>query len=568
MPPVLAGEIARFRDAVGLPVEDKTLSLSYHYREAADEERAKAELEAVAAQARAAGLDARWGRKVLEIRPPVPADKGTAVGSLLERSGARLGLYAGDDTTDLDAFVGLVSAELEHAVRVAVASEEGPSELSDAADLVVDGPAEMAATPTPAVGAPRLGGRRPPSSGGADGQAQDVPAVQGRVREVGLAGRVDTLEDGLVLVVGALSPEADEREGHRRHDLPARRLLHPRCERARQALVLADHRLQPLAAVAADHRPELERTESGGRAPGRSRSGSSTPSSLVRRYSGAMLNASRRTSGCAGVEERAVDRREEPLVRVDDDRVGLRSTPASAQRFSAQTTAEPGVGRVDMQPGARLGAERCDLGDRVDGGRRGRPDRRDDGGGLASRSASASASGRIRNSSSDGHLAQRNAEQPRSLVHGRVRVLGADDGVPSGRRCRAAVSAARVEVDAVSSMCPCRPSGSPRSCRSQSSASSSSSVAAGDVRQSIAVDVQGGGEKLGEDPRLRPGDGEVGEEARMVPVRDPGQKHLVEVAQDGGERLPRSRAATPAARRGPGRAPPARAPGSSRTPSR
>ena len=142
---VLAGEIARFRNAVGLPVEDKTLSLSYHYREAADEERAKGELEAVAAQARAAGLDARWGRKVLEIRPPIPADKGTAVRSLLERSGARLGLYAGDDTTDLDAFVGLVSAELEHTVRVAVASEEGPSELSDAADLIVDGPPEMAA---------------------------------------------------------------------------------------------------------------------------------------------------------------------------------------------------------------------------------------------------------------------------------------------------------------------------------------------------------------------------------------------------------------------------------------
>jgi len=142
---VLAGEIARFRNAVGLPVEDKTLSLSYHYREAADEERAKAELEAVAAQARAAGLDARWGRKVLEIRPPIPADKGTAVRSLLERSGARLGLYAGDDTTDLDAFVGLVSAELEHTVRVAVASEEGPSELSDAADLIVDGPPVMAA---------------------------------------------------------------------------------------------------------------------------------------------------------------------------------------------------------------------------------------------------------------------------------------------------------------------------------------------------------------------------------------------------------------------------------------
>jgi trehalose 6-phosphate phosphatase len=140
----LAGEIARFREAVGLPVEDKTLSLSYHYREAEDEERARAELEDVAARAQARGLDARWGRKVLEIRPTVPADKGTAVTALLERSSAQLGLYAGDDTTDLDAFVGLASAGLEHAVRVAVTSEEGPAELAEAADLVVAGPAEMA----------------------------------------------------------------------------------------------------------------------------------------------------------------------------------------------------------------------------------------------------------------------------------------------------------------------------------------------------------------------------------------------------------------------------------------
>ncbi len=140
----LAGAIARFRDAVGLPVEDKTLSLSYHYREAANEAAARAKLERVAERARAEGLDARWGRKVLEIRPPVPADKGTAVRTLLERSGARLGLYAGDDTTDLDAFAGLVAAGLEYAVRVAVSAEEGPPELREAADLVVGEPGEMA----------------------------------------------------------------------------------------------------------------------------------------------------------------------------------------------------------------------------------------------------------------------------------------------------------------------------------------------------------------------------------------------------------------------------------------
>ncbi|HXV58238.1 MAG TPA: trehalose-phosphatase [Gaiellaceae bacterium] len=141
----LADEIARFREAVALPVEDKRLSLTYHYREAADEEAARAALEGVAARARAAGLVPRWGRKVLEIRPPLEADKGTAVRELLARSRARLGLYAGDDTTDLDAFAGLASAGLEHAVRVAVASDEGPGELLEAADLVVESPAAMAA---------------------------------------------------------------------------------------------------------------------------------------------------------------------------------------------------------------------------------------------------------------------------------------------------------------------------------------------------------------------------------------------------------------------------------------
>ena len=99
-----------------------------------------AKLENVARRAQAAGLVPRWGRKVLEIRPPVDADKGVAVRALLSRSGATRGLYAGDDTTDIDAFAGLRTAGLEHAVCVAVASEEGPGELREAADLVVETP--------------------------------------------------------------------------------------------------------------------------------------------------------------------------------------------------------------------------------------------------------------------------------------------------------------------------------------------------------------------------------------------------------------------------------------------
>jgi trehalose 6-phosphate phosphatase len=95
----------------------------------------------VAARAEAAGLEARWGRKVLELRPPLAADKGTAVRFLLEQRGLQRALYAGDDTTDLDAFRGLDS--LEVGVRVAVASPEGPPALREAADVVVASPAAL-----------------------------------------------------------------------------------------------------------------------------------------------------------------------------------------------------------------------------------------------------------------------------------------------------------------------------------------------------------------------------------------------------------------------------------------
>ena len=122
-------------------LEDKGLTVAFHWREAADEGKARAELEAIAERARGAGLEARWGRKVLELRPPVAADKGTAIHSLLERQDLRRALYAGDDTTDLDAFRGLDGLEL--AVRVAVVSAEAPAGLREAADLTVDSPAAL-----------------------------------------------------------------------------------------------------------------------------------------------------------------------------------------------------------------------------------------------------------------------------------------------------------------------------------------------------------------------------------------------------------------------------------------
>jgi trehalose 6-phosphate phosphatase len=133
--------IHEFAASVDWPVEDKGLSVSFHYRQAEDEKAAAGYLEEVAERARAAGLVPRFGRKVLELRPPVPADKGTAVRHLLAGAGLGRALYAGDDTTDLDAFRALDG--LEVGVRVAVASDEGPPELAGGAEIVVGSPAEL-----------------------------------------------------------------------------------------------------------------------------------------------------------------------------------------------------------------------------------------------------------------------------------------------------------------------------------------------------------------------------------------------------------------------------------------
>lgn len=144
-------EADRWRDAIeafaasaGWPgTERKGLTVSFHYRMAADEPAAVVALEELAARARADGLIARFGRKVLEVLPPIEANKGTAVRQLLADAGLRRALVAGDDTTDLDAFHALDG--LEVAVRVAVAADESPAELRAAADVVVGSTQEFLA---------------------------------------------------------------------------------------------------------------------------------------------------------------------------------------------------------------------------------------------------------------------------------------------------------------------------------------------------------------------------------------------------------------------------------------
>jgi trehalose 6-phosphate phosphatase len=129
--------IHAFAGAAPWPEERKPLSAAFHFRTAPDPDEARATLETIATAALAEGFRTRWGRMVLEVLPPLDVTKGTAVRALLEQSGLRRALYAGDDVTDLDGFAALDG--LEVAVRVAVVSAEGPSELGRRADLLVGG---------------------------------------------------------------------------------------------------------------------------------------------------------------------------------------------------------------------------------------------------------------------------------------------------------------------------------------------------------------------------------------------------------------------------------------------
>ncbi len=123
--------------------EDKEAIAALHWRGVPDEDEAQAAVEAVAAAAQKAGFTAHWGRKVLEIRPPVRIDKGAGIVSLLRDRNLAAAVYVGDDTTDLDAFRGLTelveAGRLGTAVRVGVRSDEGPSELAREADIMVEG---------------------------------------------------------------------------------------------------------------------------------------------------------------------------------------------------------------------------------------------------------------------------------------------------------------------------------------------------------------------------------------------------------------------------------------------
>ncbi len=127
---------------LGAFIEEKGITASIHYRNVSPEvgERCK---EFVTHQGERLGLRVTAGRGVVEARPPIRADKGTATRKVVEEYRPQKALFIGDDTTDLDAFRELEKLReegvLSETLRIGVKSDEGPPEIVAHADLVVEG---------------------------------------------------------------------------------------------------------------------------------------------------------------------------------------------------------------------------------------------------------------------------------------------------------------------------------------------------------------------------------------------------------------------------------------------
>jgi len=143
--PQLEAAIAEIRAglAPAMQLEDKGLTLSVHYRQTADppaiEIQYRPRLLAIAAKH---GLKLFHGRLVFEFRPPVEANKGTALRQLIRRHQLDAAVYLGDDTTDVDALRQAQELRAQgvcYALGVGVETDETPAAVRDNCDLLVSG---------------------------------------------------------------------------------------------------------------------------------------------------------------------------------------------------------------------------------------------------------------------------------------------------------------------------------------------------------------------------------------------------------------------------------------------
>ena len=125
-----------------LYMEDKGIALAIHYRNCLDRQQARQSiLKQVEGSRSAKGFKIVEGKMVVELRPPVEVNKGSAVKDLIRDYRLCGGLYLGDDASDIDAFR---VVHRDGFAAVGVLGDETPDEVVREADYTLDGVSEVA----------------------------------------------------------------------------------------------------------------------------------------------------------------------------------------------------------------------------------------------------------------------------------------------------------------------------------------------------------------------------------------------------------------------------------------
>jgi len=126
-------------DSEGLFFENKGLTASIHYRNCANVGSARTQImEKAKLLPQANDLRITDGRMVVELRPKLDVDKGSALKSFIEKYKLAGAIYIGDDVSDVDAFEALHDSGIK-GIAIGVGSAEAPSQLYEAADYIIDG---------------------------------------------------------------------------------------------------------------------------------------------------------------------------------------------------------------------------------------------------------------------------------------------------------------------------------------------------------------------------------------------------------------------------------------------
>lgn len=131
------------RQPSGMWVEDKSATLSVHYRNTDDpQQTAQDYLPVMHSIAREHDLRVFQGRMIFELRPPLEMHKGTVFQQLIDEHNLESAIFLGDDTTDADALKmaqTLRESGRVYALGVGVQSADTPSVVIESADLLVEG---------------------------------------------------------------------------------------------------------------------------------------------------------------------------------------------------------------------------------------------------------------------------------------------------------------------------------------------------------------------------------------------------------------------------------------------